>query len=264
MLSSVEQARVAITVDGFSKVIPITRAEFESATSSLLSRTRDIAEMVLEDAGLDWPGIDRLLLVSGSTRMPMVRELMERTSGKTADRTVNPDEVVALGAAVQSKIVEAEVSGGQLAAAGYPAGIPVVRDVTSQGLGTLALDPRSARLQNSVIIPPNTKIPAKRSEIFKTVSDNQTRIEVDVTQGDDTDPEYVSIITTHEVSIPPYPAGAQIRITYAYDIDQVVFIEVDDLTANRSLGTFEVTNIANMSRDEVAAAIRKTKMIEVG
>jgi molecular chaperone DnaK len=266
MLSTVEQTRIAISVGGVSKVIAVTRADFEEATSPLLSRTRDIAEMVLEDAGLTWPQVDHLLLVGGSTRMPMVRSAMEKLSGRTAERTVNPDEVVAMGAAVQSAIVRSEVAGGPVALAGSSGGVaklPTINDVTSQGLGTVAVDPQTGRKVNAVIIPPNTRIPAKFGQEFSTMHDGQTGIDVDVTQGDDTDLEYVSVITTQKVAIPAYPAGAKVRITYAYDIDQVVFIEVEDLTANTSLGRFEVTNIANMSAAELGRAIRKTESIEV-
>lgn len=262
-LTTIEKTRVVLGAGGVTKTIELTRAEFEDLTSSLLSRTRDIAQIVLEDVGLTWAGIDRLLLAGGSTRMPMVRTAMEQASGKTAERGVNPDEVVALGAAVQAHLIEV-AAGGQslpnLRADGKPI---TISDVTSQGLGTLALADETNRLTNVTIIPPNSRIPAKQSRPFFTVEDQQTEILVKVTQGDDVDPHYVKALGEQLLTIPPYPAGAEIDVRFAYDIDQTVFIEVIDMTAHGSLGTFEVHDVANMDAEERDQARDKIRNLDV-
>jgi molecular chaperone DnaK len=262
-LTTVEKTKVALSAGGVIKVLPITRADFEDVTSSLLGRTRDIALNVLEDAGLQWSAVDRLLLVGGSTRMPMVRTMIERESGRTAERSINPDEVVALGAAIQAQVIDAEKRPGtELVHIG---GNPVViSDVTSQGLGVITYrDEHDSRGTNTIIIPPNTKIPAKRGNIVETLFNNQTEVKVTVTQGDDEDPEYVRIIGEQVLPIPPYPKHAKVEIVYAYDIDQMVFIEVTDLTAGKLMGTFEVANDANLTADQVRQAAHKMRVTEV-
>ncbi|MFI5912357.1 Hsp70 family protein [Dactylosporangium sp. NPDC051541] len=264
-LSSVEKARVVLSGSAAPITLEVTRDDFEAATSALLSRTREMAEMVRDNAGLAWTDIDRVLLVGGSTRMPMVRRMVETDIGRPIERRIHPDEIVALGAAVQARLIESErgaapdltVNGARIE----------IGDVTSHGLGTLALNPDSGRLENTVIIPHNTKIPAKRPSYFSTVHENQSQVEIQVTIGDDTDPGYVRNATGDKplmVRIPPYPAGAPIEVIYAYDIDQTVFVEVNDLTAHTSLGTFEVSNIANMSKNQVAEAADKMRTTEVG
>jgi molecular chaperone DnaK len=274
-LTSVEQTRVVVSKDGVSKVVPVTRAEFDEVSSSLLSRTRDIAQMVVEDAGITWAQVDRILLAGGSTRMPMVRTMITELAGKDPERSINPDEVVALGAALQAHITEVEAASAASASGSEPDNLPVlasgitmprIRDVTSQGLGAIALK-RGARhdddMENVVIIPPNTKIPAKRGQVFETLQDQQTRLKVEVTQGDDEDPAYVRMVGEQTLDIPAYPKGAPFEIVYAYDIDQTVFIEVVDKTTGEQVDTFEVHNVANMDENEVTEAADKMRRLEI-
>ncbi|MEU4191396.1 Hsp70 family protein [Kribbella sp. NPDC026611] len=262
-LTMMPAARVVITAGGQSQTIEITRAEFEDVTSHLVSRTRDIAEMLIEDAGLVWSDIDRVLLAGGSTRMPAVASMVATMSRRVAESAVNPDEIVALGAAVQARVLASELSGGAVPRPEVN-GMPIsIRDVTSQGLGTLALAEGSTRMENFVIVPPNTPIPAASTNLFQTVDDGQTKLLVQVTQGDDHDPDYVKVIGERELVIPPYAAGAGVKVAFAYDIDQTVSIEVTDLTANRSLGTFEVSDVANMTPAQKFDATEKIRALEV-
>jgi len=263
-LSMVAKANVALTAGGVSKVISITRQTFEDLTSGLLNRSRDLMLSVLEEADLSWSQIDKLLLVGGSTRMPMVRTMVEGLAGQESIRTINPDEVVALGAAILGHIVESEDAGGDLLPDLMPGGKPVViKDVTSQSLGVITLAPDRRSDINSIIIKANSKIPCKRDNTYTTVRDGQGQIEVEVTQGDDEDPQYCTIVGRQTMSIPPYPEGAPLRVVFAYDIDQTIHIEVFDLTADKSLGSFEVDNSANLSDADVDAAVQKIKDLEV-
>jgi molecular chaperone DnaK len=258
-LSSASKARVILSHEGITKTITVTRETFEDLTSDLLNQSRDLAISLVEELGLTFNDIDNVLLVGGSTRMPMVARMLEKVTGKSPLHAGNPDELVALGAAIQASL-EAGTAEPQPSVA-----LPVVQDVTSQALGVIALnDERQPR--NSIIIPRNAKVPARRSEVFNTVHEGQAEIMVQVTQGDDEDPEYVRFVTKNGgqlFSIPPYPAGAPIQITFHYDIDQTIQVEITDLTTVRSLGTFEIDNVANLSDEEVAAARQKNKDLEV-
>jgi molecular chaperone DnaK len=270
-LTTVDQARVVLATGGVSKVVTVARTEFEDATSSLLSRTRDVAEMVLADAARDWSKLDHVLLAGGSTRMPMVAAMLTAAGAPEPARAVNPDEVVVLGAAVQAHLVETESATREPGRALVPVlasavARPRVRDVTSQGLGAIAVR-RGGRgaddVENVVIIPANTQIPAKQSQVFETIEANQTRLKVEVTQGDDDDPAYVRAIGEQTFEIPAYPAGAPFEVVYAYDVDQTVFIEVHDKTSGRQIGTFRVTNVATMGDAEVAQAADRMRLLDI-
>jgi len=260
-LTTVAQTKIVITIEGKSFRIPLERKKFEEITVDLLRTTQELTEIVLEEANLSWSDIDHFLLVGGSTRMPMVREMMERISGKQASRNINPDEAVALGAAIQAAISYAESTGEELEI--YNRQTPVVSDVTSQALGVVMLN-EQGQDENFVVIPKNAKIPTKSSQNGNTVVDNQQYIEVQVTQGDDSDINYVSVIGSKKLPIPPYPKGAPICVSYNYDIDQTVFVELFDLTANKSVGTFEIDSNQNLSDQQVSNAIRKINSLPIG
>jgi molecular chaperone DnaK len=212
-----------------------------------------------------------VLLAGGSTRMPMVRSLISSLAGREPERSINPDEVVALGAAIQAHLVEldaAEASGvsDNLPVLASSVTRPRIRDVTSQGLGALAVkrtssDPEDT--ENVVIIAANSKIPATAAQTFETLQDNQTRLKVEVTQGDDVDPAYVRTIGEQVLDIPAYRRGAPFEVVYAYDIDQTVSISVNDLTSGRPVGSFEVHNVANMSESEVSAATDRMRSLDL-
>jgi molecular chaperone DnaK len=259
-LSSAPQARVILSHQGVTKIITVTRETFEDLTSDLLNQSRDLTISLVDELRLTFKDIDNVLLVGGSTRMPMVARMLEEITGKPPLRAGNPDELVALGAAIQASLEEGT-------AAPLPSGAtPKILDVTSQALGVIALNDEGQR-KNCIIIPRNTKVPARQSDIFNTVHDGQTEIKIEVTQGDDEDPDYVRFVTKKGVgqlfSVPPYPAGAPVQITFHYDIDQTIQVEVTDLTATKSLGTFEIDDVANLSDEEVAAAAHKNKNLEV-
>lgn len=252
------QANIMLSVDGKAFKITLTRQKFEEITRDLLRTTEELTEIVLEEANMTWRDIDKLLLVGGSTRMTMVREMMERISGKKAETDFNPDEAVALGAAIQAAMSVASSSGKQITE--FTA--PIISDVTSQALGVIMRGANN-RDENVVVIPKNTKIPCSNSTIGATVYDNQESLLVQVTQGDDEDVDYVTVIGSKSLPIPLYPKGAEVRISYNYDIDQTVFVEVFDLTANKSLGTFEIDRIQNMDEKQLSDAIVKIDNINV-
>ena len=226
-------------------------------------------EDVLGAAKMTWNQIDHLLLIGGSTRMPMVKKMVERISGKKVELDVNPDEAVALGAAVQAALESVKeggsdlvpTSGGTVDLFGRQ-GI-TISDVTSQSLGVIQLDSETNQDKNTIVIPRNSKIPTKLSVGGLTVVDNQTELRIQVTQGEDEDPAFVTQIGESILRIPPYPKGSPIEITFCYDEDQTVQIEVFDLTAKQSLGTFEIDRIANLDDEQVNTAATKISNLDV-
>lgn len=281
-LTNVAQATALITADGASYRVRITREQFERATQTLLTRTRERVELLLERQGLGWGDIDHLLMVGGSTRMPMVREMLERLSGRRLHHEVSPESAVAIGAALYARSLAdgaglaradaAEIpdaARGSLVvaepveAAVYETPVFLVSDVTSQALGTIATNSDTGREENFVIIPRNAKVPAKCSQTFYTVADGQTSVLVRVTEGDDTDVDYVRVVGQRELPIPPHPRESPVGVSFAYDVDQTVYVELTDLVTGRSLGSFGVDRSSNLSDAQVKSLQRKIDAISV-
>ncbi|MBV7412364.1 Hsp70 family protein [Dermabacteraceae bacterium TAE3-ERU27] len=268
-LTTMASTKVQTSVNGKPYKVTVTREDFEKCTASLLERTKELVESVLAESKTSWSGVDHVLLVGGSTRMPMVKAMVEDLSGKGVELDVNPDEAVAQGAAVQGALSggpETASSGNFLVGDG--GGVLngktfTIADVTSQSLGVILVDSDSNRDTNVVVIERNSKIPGSHSVPAFTLFDRQTGINVKVTEGEDTDPEFVTIIGESTLSIPPYPKGAPIEITYSYDIDQTIVVEVFDHTAGKSLGTFDIDRVANMDESSVGAAAVRLQSMEI-
>ncbi|EFB74562.1 Hsp70 family protein [Subdoligranulum variabile] len=269
-LSTIQQANIILSVRGKQYRVRITREQFEELTRDLLRTTQELVEDVMEAAGKLWADIDHLLLIGGSTRMPMVRNMVRQISGKQPELNVNPDEAVALGAAIQAYVCEQEKAedgpaqgSGDLVPA--PAGdmVLTISDVTSQALGVILLNDNDQE-ENFVVIPKNAKIPTKGERHAMTVQDNQSSIFVRVTQGEDSDVRYAVVIGSKDIPIPAYPKGAPFTVFYAYDIDQTVYVELFDDTARRTVGTFEIDRALNMDEETVENAIRRMDSMPIG
>ncbi|WP_417288358.1 Hsp70 family protein [Corynebacterium variabile] len=261
-LSQTKSTRVVLSGRGVTETVTVSREELEELTETLVNRTRYTVEGLLKDAGLTWEAIDDVILVGGSTRIPRVRAMLEEMSGRPPRTGGNPDEMVALGAAVRTQTFVASEghAGTDVGVEGTTADHSpaiVIEDVSSQGLGVVASD------ENSIIIPRNTKVPVKESGFYSTSVDQQQSIAIQVTQGDDEDLDYVKILGVQEYVIPPYPADAPLRIDFAYDIDQMITIEVVDLTTGLTLGSFAIETVANMKPEDIDNAINRNKSTEV-
>jgi molecular chaperone DnaK len=248
-LSNVAKASVYVSVGGRNFSIPISREEFAEATEPLLFRTQVCVDSVLEAAGVTWSQVDRLLLVGGSTRMPMVRELMTQLSGKQPEVGVNPDEAVAVGAGAVAVL---STRGGHL-----PSGSPqTFQDITSQGLGVAALD-ETQRLRNSVIIHRNSQVPCQRSELFYTLVDAQERVQLQVIVGDDPDLDFCAVVHERPIELPPgLPAETCVKIVMSYDIDGIVHLSLSlpgrgPGGTDLPLGEVELERPSNIDADEL-------------
>lgn len=256
-LSSRDKAKIIMSAEGKHYSIELTLDKFQELTEDLIDRTAEIAGDAMSSAALQWCDIDKILLVGGSTRMKAVPSLIERISGKKPSSELHPDQVVAIGAALQATMLDIPSSSGSIVPEGRQHLTSVqISDVCSHSLGVLVKNDAN-RLENSIIIKRDTALPCVCSEDYCTVSDNQSEIELKVTQGEHLDPDCVTIIGTVTLKIPPYPKGASIRVNLAYDVDGLIRVTVDDLSMGKSLGEFTIDRRANLADDEIAAMKNK-------
>ncbi|MCF6313023.1 MAG: Hsp70 family protein [Verrucomicrobiales bacterium] len=200
--------------DGSAR-IDLTRELFEDAISKLLTRTVMLVEQALDSLDLKPSDIDHVVMVGGSTRMPIVPQTLRDRFGFKPVSCGNVDECVCLGAALFAKQARQ------------------VSEVCNQSYGTVAIIEDAAtgksELRNSIVIPKNTPIPCSMSQTYITSEDNEELIEVEITQGEDTDPQYVDIVGKISLKVPAgRPAGCEVTVTYSYDQNQRVKASVTD------------------------------------
>ena len=257
-LSRNEKTNVYLSAGGKSLSITLTREQFNSLTELLFRRTRSLMEMVLEDAGLtSWSQIDKTLLVGGSTRMRAVAALVEEVTGKKPSIELHPDEVVALGAALRGTLMAAQMG---TADPEIIKAIPPVKisDVNSHSMGIITVEPENYnRRVNSIVLKKDTPIPCNVSDTFMTLEDRQSSLHLEVTEGEDTNPAYITIVGEGMMPLPPYPKNAPLEVFFAYNINQIVHITVVDKTTKKPIGELKIDRKANLKESEVVALQRK-------
>jgi molecular chaperone DnaK len=190
--------------------VEITRQEFEEATAPLVLRTSTTADIVVMQAGLTWQDIDRVLVVGGSTRMPMIHRMLEELAGRAVDLSVSADEAVAHGAALYANLLEQQAGGGERQFA--------VTNINSHSLGVVGIDAASGERVNRVIIAKNTPLPHSASRRFQTLKPGQASVKVTVVEGESEIPDACIEVGTCIIrGLPPnLPAGWPVEVRYSY------------------------------------------------
>jgi len=221
----------------------LTRGKFEELCSSLIDRARTPVDSALKDAKLDSSKIDEVVLVGGSTRIPAVKELVKKILGKEPNQTVNPDEVVAIGAAVQAGVLAGEVKD------------ILLLDVTPLSLGVETLGGVTTR-----IIARNTTIPTKKSEVFSTAVDNQPNVEIHVLQGErEFARDNKSLGTFRLDGILPAPRGIpQIEVTFDIDANGILSVNAKDKGSGKEQ-SITISGASTLPSDEVERMVRESE-----
>jgi len=224
----------------------LTRQKYEELTDDLLQRTIDPCQKCLVDAGLKAEQIDEVLLVGGQTRAPKVAEIVKGVFNREPNRAINPDEGVAMGAAIQTGILQGEVKD------------LVLLDVTPHTLGIETKDGTFTSL-----IDRNSTIPTRKSRVFTTVADNQTRVEVHVLQGESDMAAYNKSLAKFELTnIPPAPRGVpQVEVSFEIDVNGIVSVSAQDQATGRSQ-SMVIHPSGGLSQAEVSRLVEETRARE--
>ncbi len=222
----------------------LTRAKFEELTSDLMERVKRPFNQALEDARMKADEVDEIIMVGGSSRMPQVQELVKRLTGKEPNRSVNPDEVVAIGAAIQAGVLGGEVKN------------IVLLDVTPLSLGV--------ETQGGIfdkLIDRNTTIPTKKSRVYTTAADNQPEVEIHILQGErPMARDNKSLGRFHLAGIPPAPARVpQIEVTFDIDANGILHVSAQE-KGTGAKQSITITGSGNLNRDEIDRMVREAEM----
>ncbi len=278
-LSERKKAEISLYICGQPFDVTITRDQFESMISSLLFRTINVMASAMEEAGLEYSDIDKILLVGGSTRIPAVSKSIEEETGIKPSQDIHPDEAVAIGAAfyavdvARKNIAEGKTNGFEVNNTTSTTSVDFLpdtvesykfKDITSHGIGIVIWDDTLGCDVNSVILPKNTKVPAEYRDQYFTMTDYQESIMVRVTQGEDTDLRFVTVIGESELKLKPKPANSPIEVIISCDSDSIIHVRVIDLVTNEDLGEMKIDRVNNLSDQEVKQEASRLGKLNIG
>jgi molecular chaperone DnaK len=253
-LSKLNQTTINCTHAGKVLSVPVTRADFEALTRDLLTRTRLTTQQVLRDAGLGWEGIDRILLVGGSTHMPMTWQMLQEISGKQADNSLAVSEVVARGAALHAGIMTARGDASPVLSVSARTNLqPVVEiNVNSHALGIEVVNHQQERV-NDILIPKNTQLPTAASRVYRTKAANQQRVRVKVLQGEAQQADAcISIGECWIEELPPsLPKGSPVQVRCGCGSNGLIDVMALDMTSGK-MARAEIHRSSGLSEEEIA------------
>lgn len=259
-LSEKSQVPLSVYFKGKTLSVSLTRAEFERMTADLLQRTKDTTELVMQQAGVK-PGLmDEVILVGGSTLMPVVEQMLREVTGHEPSRELMPERAVAEGAAIHAAILEARHGdGSSKVVESVQKRLNAVRtsDVNSHSLGIKISDPSDkSRKINHIMIPKNTPVPHSVNQRFGTNTDGQERVHVEILEGEAVDPTACELIGDFRVTNLPasLPKGSPIEITYSYDGSGRISASAKELTGNNEASA-EIVRDSGMKDTEIVDAL---------
>ena len=243
-LSARGKASVACDYRSHSSRVEVTRRQFEEGTQDLLDRTRFTTEQTLKLSGLEWSDIERVLMVGGSTRMPMIKKMLKEISGQEPDASVAADEAVAHGAALRAGLLAAEQTGQR--------SVFSIKNVNSHSLGVVGMDPATGRKRNGILIPRNTVLPVTARRTFKTQKANQKSILVQIVEGESRSAEDCTQIGKCSVpDLPPnLPVQAPVKVLFHYEPNGRLKVKVSIPNTDRKVKT-EIVRENSLSKEHL-------------
>ncbi|GAB6166394.1 molecular chaperone DnaK [Thermostilla marina] len=259
-LTEKEETVITCRHAGKSLNVPVTRQLFEELTADLLQRTADTTELVMDEAGVTADDLEAIVLVGGSTLMPQVRRMLKDLTGREPYTEISPHTAVAQGAAIHAAILEAKYRGPDSKLADIiRRRLELVKEenVNSHGLGIVALDPKTNKMVNHIMIPRNSRIPIEVRRVFKTSKENQERVTVQVLEGDAPDPMACSLLGKCRITDLPdnLPKGSPVEVTYAFNAAGRVIVTARDKTSGRE-ARIEIERRGTLKDEDVDALKR--------
>ena len=239
----------------------------------LLFKTVGSMETACDEAEIEYSDLDKILLVGGSTRMPIVRESIEEETGIVPSSEVHPDEAVAIGAAYyvldalkteKKKVEKGESDNKQVLNAAIPETSKkyTFTDVTSHGIGIVCTGNNDLEF-NSVILPKNTQVPAKFTNEYCTTVPFQEKLYIQVTQGEEEDLRYVTVIGTAEIEIMPREKIVGIEVTISCDENSIIHVRVYDMDLQRDLGEMHIDRVSNLTEEEISKNKQRISKLDI-
>lgn len=260
-LTTREQTSISCRHEGQSVSVPISRQLFEELTFDLLQRTADTTEYVIQNANMKFSDLDAIVMIGGSTLMPQVAVMLEKLTGVKPYRSpdLDPHTAVARGAAIHAAILEAQYNEANTLSDRVKKLLENVReeDVNSHGLGIVATDPKTKEIVNYIMIPRNTTLPFSLSKTFQTNKEGQTRVSVQVLEGDAPDPNACSFLGKCRITdLPPnLPKGTPVEVTYAFDKSGRISVSAREKLTNKE-AKIDIERRGVLTEEQVEKFIR--------
>lgn len=272
-LSAKDKTNIVLNVSGKPFKYTITRDDFLELVEPLLYKTVSSMENACDEAGLEYEDLDKILLVGGSTRMPIVRDFIQEETGIAPSSEVHPDEAVAIGAAYhvidvlksqKTRAQEAGETNNRVLDADIPetAKQYSFTDVTSHGIGIVVINEYGER-ENSVVLPKNAQVPVEKTNCYQTTVPYQERLDIQVTQGEEEDLRYVTVIGTADIEISPREQLVGIEVTISCDENSIIHVRVYDQDLRRDLGEMHIDRVSNLSEEEVKHNIARISKLDI-